>query len=225
MGHTRAPCDRDGLHGFARRVAAYGDERVWRGGVDERRAVRSSRRAGRPWLGGLGRRTRRRSRGWPRWRAVTDKIDAAACWPELSPWLVHLATVRPHAGRDDRLAAGSRSATPARCPGQDTSALGRAVASRARRTWVIRDLLARYDAGGRAEPSQCQELRRLRRTSLETVAGKVPSTITTLKTDSASLERASKLAPVEVRALDAIHLDAALQLHARGAVPGSPHLR
>jgi hypothetical protein len=52
--HFRAPADRDGLCGLAERLAVYGGAGAWRGGVDERRAVRA-RRAGQARVGCAGR--------------------------------------------------------------------------------------------------------------------------------------------------------------------------
>ncbi len=57
------------------------------------------------------------------------------------------------------------------------------------------------------------ELRRLaRRDGVEDHADELLSAVSTRRLDSLSLKRASKLAPIDVRALDAIHLDAAIQL-------------
>jgi predicted nucleic acid-binding protein len=42
--------------------------------------------------------------------------------------------------------------------------------------------------------------------------------VSTRRVDAAALKRAAKLDPVEVRSLDAIHLDAAIQLKRHGAI-------
>jgi len=42
--------------------------------------------------------------------------------------------------------------------------------------------------------------------------------VRTVPVDGAALKRSSRLLPLEVRSLDAIHLDAALQLHDAGEV-------
>jgi hypothetical protein len=58
------------------------------------------------------------------------------------------------------------------------------------------------------------ELRRLAaRVSLEEAAEGLLAEVQLVTVDRAALERASHLAPVEVRSLDAIHLDAAVGLH------------
>ena len=99
----------------------------------------------------------------------------------------------------------------------DTSALGRVLLAEPDAE-PIRDTLARYDAWW-SSALLLVELRRLgRRAGLEDAAEKLLSTVSTLTVDSRSLERASKLEPIEVRALDAIHLDAATQLRAQGTI-------
>jgi hypothetical protein len=70
-----------------------------------------------------------------------------------------------------------------------------------------------------SSPLLLVELRRLgRREGLDAVAEKLLSTISRRRIDSASLRRASRLQPLEVRTLDAIHLDAAVQLKARTTI-------
>lgn len=96
----------------------------------------------------------------------------------------------------------------------DTSALGRVVLAEPDAE-AIRDVLARYDAWW-SSAILIVELRRLgRREDLEPAVERVLAQVSLLDVDRASLERASHLGPVEVRSLDAIHLDAALVL-ARG---------
>lgn len=99
----------------------------------------------------------------------------------------------------------------------DTSALGRVLLAEPD-AQLIRDTLARYDAWW-SSALLLVELRRLgRREGLEPAAEKLLSTISASRIDSSSLKRASKLDPIEVRTLDAIHLDAAMQLKSRGAI-------
>lgn len=63
------------------------------------------------------------------------------------------------------------------------------------------------------------ELRRLaRREGVEEHADALLAAVRTRRLDSESLRRAAELEPAEVRALDAIHLDAAIQLRKRGAI-------
>lgn len=99
----------------------------------------------------------------------------------------------------------------------DTSALGRVLLAEPDAR-LIREALARYDTWW-SSVLLLVELRRLaRREGLEEVAEELLSTISTRRVDSRSLKRAADLDPVEVRTLDAIHLDAALQLKRRGAI-------
>jgi uncharacterized protein len=63
------------------------------------------------------------------------------------------------------------------------------------------------------------ELRRLAsREGLVSAAERLLSALRLVAIDSGSLERASHLAPMEVRSLDAIHLEAAVGLLGRGEV-------
>ncbi len=99
----------------------------------------------------------------------------------------------------------------------DTSALGRV-------------LLAEPDAGvirGALEGSTSWwsseliivELRRLAaRESLETVAEQMLAEINLMPVDLGALERASRVTPISVRSLDAIHLDAIVELSGRGEI-------
>lgn len=101
----------------------------------------------------------------------------------------------------------------------DTSALGRALLGEPE-TEAIRTDLATYNAWWSSE-LLVVELRRLAaREGLEADAEKYLEAFRLVPIDSASLERASRLAPTVVRSLDAIHLEAALQLHNRGEING-----
>jgi predicted nucleic acid-binding protein len=63
------------------------------------------------------------------------------------------------------------------------------------------------------------ELRRLgRREGIEERAEELLAAVLRQRLDSQALRRASQLEPVEVRALDAIHLDAAIQLKKRDRI-------
>jgi len=99
----------------------------------------------------------------------------------------------------------------------DTSALGRILLAEPDAA-AIRQTLADYDAWW-SSALLIVELRRLAaRENLEPIAERLLSGVRTVAVDAASLERASRLQPPEVRTLDAIHLDAALELHARSEV-------
>lgn len=99
----------------------------------------------------------------------------------------------------------------------DTSALGRVLLGEPDAE-VIRETLARYDPWWSSALLPV-ELRRLaRRQGIEERGEELLSLVSTRRLDSSVLKRAAKLDPVEVRTLDAIHLDAAIQLKARGAV-------
>lgn len=93
----------------------------------------------------------------------------------------------------------------------DTSALGRVLLAEPD-AQVIRDAMSEYQALW-SSASLPVELRRLaRREGMEEDAEKLLSLVLTRRLDAPSLKRASQLDPVEVRALDAMHLDAAIQL-------------
>ena len=63
------------------------------------------------------------------------------------------------------------------------------------------------------------ELRGLaRREGVEQYGEELLSLVSTRRLDASALKRAARLDPVEVRSLDAIHLDAAIQLKKRGAI-------
>jgi uncharacterized protein len=99
----------------------------------------------------------------------------------------------------------------------DTSALGRVLLAEPDAV-AIRATLARYDVWWSSE-LLVVELRRLAaREGLVPAAERLLSAMRLLAVDSGSLERASRLAPVEVRSLDAIHLEAAVGLVGRGDV-------
>jgi len=99
----------------------------------------------------------------------------------------------------------------------DTSALGRILLAEPDAA-AIRQTLARYDAWW-SSALLIVELRRLAaRENLEAIAERLLSGVRTVAVDAASLERASRLQPSEVRTLDAIHLDAAVELHGRSEV-------
>jgi uncharacterized protein len=83
---------------------------------------------------------------------------------------------------------------------------------------VIRGVLAEHDAWRSSEPLVV-ELRRLAaRQDLESEAEEYLEAFRLVAIDSASLQRASRLEPMVVRSLDAIHLEAAVQLRDSGEV-------
>lgn len=99
----------------------------------------------------------------------------------------------------------------------DTSALGRVLLGEPDAD-LIRTTLARYDPWW-SSALLLVELRRLaRREGVDERAEELLSLVSTRRLDSSALKRAAKLDPVEVRSLDAIHLDAAIQLEKRGAI-------
>jgi uncharacterized protein len=99
----------------------------------------------------------------------------------------------------------------------ETSALGRVLLGEPD-AQVIRDTLAGYDAWW-SSALLVVELRRLaRREGFEEAAERVLGQVALVDVDRTVLERASRLDPVEVRSLDAIHLDAAVVLEGRGEV-------
>ena len=99
----------------------------------------------------------------------------------------------------------------------DTSALGRILLAEPDAA-SIRQRLARYDAWW-SSALLIVELRRLAaRENLEAIAERLLSGVRTVAVDAAALERASRLQPSEVRTLDAIHLDAAVELYGRSEV-------
>lgn len=99
----------------------------------------------------------------------------------------------------------------------DTSALGRVLLGEPDAE-LIREALAHYDPWW-SSALLLVELRRLaRREGVEHDAEELLSLVSTRRLDSQALKRAAKLDPVEVRSLDAIHLDAAIQLEKGGAI-------
>lgn len=99
----------------------------------------------------------------------------------------------------------------------DTSALGRILLAEPDAV-AIRAQLGAYDARWSSELLMV-ELRRLAaRERLAAAAERLLSGIKLLPLGSASLLRASRLEPIIVRSLDAIHLEAALRLHGRGEI-------
>ena len=99
----------------------------------------------------------------------------------------------------------------------DTSAIGRVMLAEPD-AQLIRDTMAQYEVLW-SSAVMSLELRRLaRREGVEERAQELLAAVLTRRLDSQSLRRAARLEPVEVRALDAIHLDAAIQLKKRGAI-------
>lgn len=99
----------------------------------------------------------------------------------------------------------------------DTSALGRILLGEPD-AQVIRDTLAAYESW-RSSALLVVELRRLaRREGLEEPAERLLEPIHLVDVDRTALERASRLDPVDVRSLDAIHLDTAVMLAGRGEI-------
>ncbi len=93
----------------------------------------------------------------------------------------------------------------------DTSALGRVLLAEPEAE-AIRGVLAEHDAWWSSE-LLVVELRRLAaREGLESEAEEYLDAFQLVPVDSASLQRASRLEPMVVRSLDAIHLEAAVQL-------------
>lgn len=99
----------------------------------------------------------------------------------------------------------------------ETSALGRILLAEPD-AGAIRTTLERYDVWWSSE-LLIVELRRLAtRENLSEAADRLLAGLPLLGVDSASLDRASRLEPVDIRSLDAIHLDAAVTLRNRGEV-------
>ncbi len=107
----------------------------------------------------------------------------------------------------------------------DTSAIGRVLLAEPEAS-AIRDLLTTHDTWWSSE-LLIVELRRLAaRESLESNAEEYLEAFQLVPVDSPSIERASRVEPMTVRSLDAIHLEAALQLQQRteiGAVVTYDH--
>lgn len=99
----------------------------------------------------------------------------------------------------------------------DTSALGRVLLGEPDAE-LIRDALARYDAWW-SSALLVVELRRLaRREGIEEAVERALRHTRLLDVDRAGIDRASRIDPVEIRSLDAIHLDAAVTLAGRGEI-------
>lgn len=99
----------------------------------------------------------------------------------------------------------------------DTSALGRVLLGEPDAE-LIRDALANYDVWWSSELLMVEVRRLARREGLEEAAERALAQTSLLDVDGAVLDRASRLDPVEVRSLDAIHLDAAVVLAGRGEI-------
>jgi predicted nucleic acid-binding protein len=99
----------------------------------------------------------------------------------------------------------------------DTSSLGRVLLAEPDAP-QIRQVIAGYREH-RSSALLLIELRRLaRRTGLESQADRMLSTIDLTPITSATIDRASRLDPIELRSLDALHLDAAIELHRGGKI-------
>ena len=99
----------------------------------------------------------------------------------------------------------------------DTSALGRVLLTEPDAA-AIRATLSRYDRWW-SSALLVVELRRLAtRAERETVGEALLAEIELHPLDHPTLERASRLPPSEVRSLDAIHLDAAVELRNAGEI-------
>ena len=99
----------------------------------------------------------------------------------------------------------------------DTSAIGRVLLAEPD-AGAIREVLAEHDAWWSSE-LLVVELRRFAvREGLADAAENLLDAVRLAGVDSATLQRASRLEPREVRSLDAIHLEAAIRLHERGDI-------
>lgn len=99
----------------------------------------------------------------------------------------------------------------------DTSALGRVLLGEPD-AQLIRETLSQHDPWW-SSALLLVELRRLaRREGLEEHGEELLSLVSTRRLDSWALKRAAQLDPIEVRTLDSIHLDAAIQLKRTGAI-------
>jgi hypothetical protein len=103
----------------------------------------------------------------------------------------------------------------------DTSSLGRVLLAEPDAN-QIREILGRYEASW-SSAILTIELRRLaRREHLETAADQFLASVRLTPITDATIQRASRLEPVQVRTLDAIHLDAAIELHRAGTITSVP---
>jgi uncharacterized protein len=99
----------------------------------------------------------------------------------------------------------------------DTSSLGRVLLAEPDAA-ATRAVLGRYEEWWSSDLLKI-ELRRLaRRAGLEPAADRMLATIQLTPVSRIAIERASRLDPLELRTLDAIHLDAALELHGAGTI-------
>lgn len=99
----------------------------------------------------------------------------------------------------------------------DTSALGRVLLAEPDAS-AIREAFGRYDAWWSSE-LLLVELRRIAaREGLLEAAEQLLSRVELVAIEGAALRRASLLEPIEVRTLDAIHLEAAVALQRRATI-------
>ncbi len=99
----------------------------------------------------------------------------------------------------------------------DTSSLGRVLLAEPDAP-AIRELIGRYDETW-SSALIIIELRRLaRREDLTAPADRMLASMRLHPITDAAIERASRLEPVQVRTLDAVHLEAAIDLHEGGRV-------
>ena len=99
----------------------------------------------------------------------------------------------------------------------DTSSLGRVLLAEPDAA-AIRRVIGHYDEMW-SSALIVIELRRLaRREDLTAAADRMLASLQLHPITDAAIERASRLDPVQVRTLDAIHLDAAIELHGAGTI-------
>lgn len=99
----------------------------------------------------------------------------------------------------------------------DTSALGRLVLDEPDGP-LVAEVLTRYD-GSWSSWALALELRRLGLREERGIAvERALAGVNLVPADGAAIERASAIPPAVVRSLDAIHLEAAVRLHASGTV-------
>jgi predicted nucleic acid-binding protein len=99
----------------------------------------------------------------------------------------------------------------------DTSSLGRVLLAEPDAA-AIRDFIGGYEESW-SSALIVIELRRLaRREGLTAAADRMLASMHLHPITGPAIERASRLDPVEVRTLDAIHLDAAIDLHGAGTI-------
>ncbi len=99
----------------------------------------------------------------------------------------------------------------------DTAALGRVLLAEPDAE-AIRAVMGRYDAWWSSE-IVIVELRRLAaRANLAAAGESILSHLSQHPIDRGALERASRIEPFVVRSLDAVHLNAAVELRSRGAI-------